>query len=310
MNILLTSIGRRVQLIEHLKKSFTVIGADASGNNAGRYFVDDFVIIPKCNAPDYIDSLLKICVDRDVKMVIPLYEGEFEKLCVNRKLFEQQGIQILLSDKEVISICNNKLLTQEFFDKEQISAPKLTTSAPAVVKPVSGMGSQGIYIVDTDAELQAVKILQRQDYLVQERIRGVEYTIDVLCDLYGNVVAVVPRERVEIRSGEVSKSKTVIKDCIMKETIKLIEKLNKYGVVRGPITVQCFLTPQEQMFFLEINPRFGGGVPLSFEAGVDYGAYFMKFLQGYIHTGSCVEFEEISMVRFDQAVYFKEAADV
>ncbi len=306
MNILVTSIGRRVQLIEHLKKTFTVIGADASENNAARHFTDDFVIIPRCSAPDYIDCLLKVCIEKEVKLIIPLYEGEFEKLCTHRSLFEQQGIQVLLSDTEVIQICNNKLRSQEFFEKESINAPKLTSTAPAVVKPVYGMGSQGIYLVDTEAELEAAKVLLHQDYLIQERIKGVEYTIDVLCDLQGHVVAAVPRERVEVRSGEVSKSKTVKKYNIMQATISLIEKLNSYGTVRGPMTVQCFLTPDEQVIFLEINPRFGGGVPLTFEAGVNYGAYFEKFLLGYTHADDCIDFQEVSMVRYDQAVYQKE----
>ncbi len=310
MNVLITSIGRRVQLIEHLKKTFTVIGADASENNAGKYFVDDYVVIPRCSAPDYIEKLLQVSIEKAVKMIIPLYEGEFEKLCLHRELFEEQGIQILLSDTEVIQICNNKIQTQNFFEKEQIPAPKLTTTAPAVLKPVYGMGSQGVYLVDTEEELQAAKILLHQDYIMQERIKGAEYTIDVLCDLNGNVVAAVPRERVEVRSGEVSKSKTLQHADIMRETIALIKKLNNYGTVRGPMTVQCFLTEENQVIFLEINPRFGGGVPLTFEAGVDYGAYLLKFLEGYVHKGECVDFQEISMVRYDQAVYQKEASFV
>lgn len=309
MNILLTSIGRRVQLIEHLQKTFTVIGADASENNAGRHFTDDFYVIPQCSASDYVEVLLKICVAHDVKMVIPLYEGEFMSLCRNRALFEQQGIQILLSDTEVIELCNHKLKTQEFFEKEHIPAPKLTDTAPAVVKPVCGMGSQGVYRVESNESLAAAKVLLQQDYIIQEQIKGVEYTVDVLCDFEGNVVSAVPRERVEVRSGEVSKSRTVRNEWIIRETCRLISKLNQYGTVRGPMTVQCFLKDdvreedRDRIVFLEINPRFGGGVPLTFEAGVDYGAYLMKFLNGYIHQGGCVDFQEVSMVRFDRAVY-------
>ncbi len=134
--------------------------------------------------------------------------------------------------------------------------------------------------------------------IIQEFIKGKEYTIDVLCDLKGEIISVVPRERIEVRSGEVSKSRTVINKKIIKATIDLVNKLKQYieeykiyckitsenfnalqlekdeGTVIGPLTIQCIVTKDNEIKFIEINPRFGGGVPLSFEAGIDYGKYF------------------------------------
>ncbi|MDE5781953.1 MAG: ATP-grasp domain-containing protein [Lachnospiraceae bacterium] len=303
MNILITSIGRRVQLVQHLKKTFTVIGADATGNNAARHFVDNFFIIPKCNEKGYIDELLKICIDNSIELIIPLYEGEFEILCDNRQTFEKNGIKLLLSDKEIIQICNDKNKTQKFFEDEGIICPAVTEHAPAVIKPVYGMGSQGIYVVDTDEELQAARILSHNNYIMQEKIDGTEYTIDVLCDFNGNVVAAVPRVRTEVRAGEVAKSATVFNQYIIDYTVKMIKALNRYGNVVGPLTVQCFLKENGEIVFLEINPRFGGGVPLTFEAGVDYGAYIKLFMDGYSHVGEICDFKELSMLRYDMAVY-------
>lgn len=305
MNILITAIGRRVQLIEHLKGTFNVIGVDASDNNAAKYFCDSFFVIPKCSEPDYIDKLLNICVNNDIKMIIPLYEREFVILCKNRQLFEDRGIKLLLSDESVINICNDKRMTQDFFERENILSPRIADNAPAVIKPVNGMGSQGVYSVDTNAELEAAKVLLKNDYIIQEKIEGREYTIDVLCDFEGNTVSAVPRERTEVRSGEVSKSRTVKNKDISDDTIRLIKCLNKYGKVTGPITVQCFVTEEKKIVFLEINPRFGGGVPLTFEAGINYGELLMRFMEGYVHKGETLDFEEVSMVRYDRAVYEK-----
>lgn len=305
MNILVTAIGRRVQLIEHLKKTFNIIGVDASDNNAAKYFSDSFFVIPKCDEPDYIKELLNICVSNNVRMIIPLYEREFVLLCKNRQIFENRGIKILLSDEGVINICNDKRLTQDFFERENILSPRLVNDAPAVIKPVSGMGSQGVYSVNTNAELEAAKVLLKNDYIIQEKIEGREYTVDVLCDFEGNAVSVVPRERTEVRSGEVSKSRTVKNKDISNDTIRLIKSLNKYGKVIGPITVQCFVTKENKIVFLEINPRFGGGVPLTFEAGINYGELLMRFIEGYVHEEAPLNFEEVSMVRYDRAVYEK-----
>lgn len=303
MNIIITSIGRRVQLIEHFKETFTVIGVDASNNNAARRFVDRFFVIPRCDEENYISELLRISMENEVKLIIPLYEREFGVLCDNRKLFEENGIKILLSDKEVIDICNDKMSTQKFFENEEISAPRLTEQAPAVIKPVNGMGSKDVFVVDTDEELEAAKVLSHNDYIIQEKIEGTEYTIDVLCDFSGNVVAAVPRIRLEVRSGEVAKSRTIRDEEVIDETVNLIAKLNKYGTVVGPMTVQCFITKNNEIVFLEINPRVGGGVPLTFEAGVNYGKYIEMFANGYVHNGEICDFKEISMMRYDKAVY-------
>ena len=303
MNIMITSIGRRVQLIEQLKETFTVIGVDASSQNAARYFVDRFFVIPRCDEEGYISELLKIAVENDVKLILPLYEREFGILCDNRSPFEEKGIKILLSDREIIEICNDKTKTQEFFEKEKILAPKLTEQAPAVVKPINGMGSQGVFVVNNNEELEAAKVLSHSEYIIQEKISGTEYTIDVLCDFNGNVVAAVPRVRLEVRSGEVAKSRTDRNQEVINKTVELVAKLNTYGKVIGPITVQCFVTENREIIFLEINPRVGGGVPLTFKAGINYGNYLEKFANGYVHNEDICEFKELIMMRYDMAVY-------
>lgn len=302
MKIIVTSIGRRVQLIQHLRKTFKIVGVDSSINNAARFFVDDFFQIPPCDSIDYVDELIRIAVLNDVKMIIPLYENEFDVLCKNRQKFEEKRIKLLLSEQKVIEICNDKFSTQAFFERENINAPKIVEVPPAVLKPRKGMGSQGVFCVNKKEELLAAKTLSN-DYIIQELIEGIEYTIDVLCDFQGEVIYCVPRERSEVRAGEVSKSKIKMNELIIKETIELVKKLNTYGMVIGPITIQCFLCNKEEIVFLEINPRFGGGVPLSMEAGADYGSAIEKFLKN--EKVEVNKIKEMTMFRYDMAVYIE-----
>lgn len=309
MNILLTSIGRRVELVSHLKNTFRVIGVDSSDRNAARHFVDLFYRIPHCDEPEYLDELLRICLENNVRMIIPLFEGEFETLCLHRYLFEKHGIVLLLSDIEVVRVCNHKDQTQEFFEKEEIKCPKVVMYAPAVIKPVCGMGSRNVFCVNTNEELSAVKILMHDDYIIQEKITGAEYTIDVLCDLNGRVISVVPRLRVEVRAGEVSKSVTEQNDDIIEKTIDVVNKLNKYGKTVGPLTVQCFLTADREVIFLEINPRFGGGVPLTFRAGIDYGRLLKCCLDGNKVEPEINNFNRVEMFRYDQSVYVESGRE-
>lgn len=77
-------------------------------------------------------------------------------------------------------------------------------------------------------------------------MEGTEYTIDVLCDLKGEIISIVPRERIEVRSGEVSKSKTVNHKEIIKDTLNLVNKLKQhikeykvYCKVASKILIPC-----------------------------------------------------------------------
>lgn len=316
MNLLLTAIGKRVQLIEHLKAAFRVVGADASCGNVARYFADVFYQVPRCGEDGYADALLDICKQENVQGLIPLYEAEFPVLNVARERFEELGVHLLLSDESVIRICNDKRETAVFFEKYGISAPRIYTAEeakkeeryPLIVKPYDGMGSQGVFRAQNREQLDFF-CGYVENPVIQSYAQGTEYTVDVLCDEGGTPIYIVPRIRLEVRSGEVVKSKTVKQELIISETKRLLEMLNREGKVAGPMTVQCFLSEEEkEVSFLEINPRFGGGVPLAFEAGADYGSALAEMCAGRRWQERTVkeylaDFSELTMLRYDQAVF-------
>lgn len=316
MNILLTAIGKRIQLIKHLKRNWEIIGTDAEELIAGKNFVDSFYNISKYSEKGYIQKLLHICEKEKVDFLIPLYEKEFVTLCNSREDFFKIGTQLILSSKKIIEICNDKWKSYKFFKDNNIDTPlsyskeelehilkeNKNINFPLIIKPLDGMGSDGVFKINNLKELLFFK-----DYvenpIIQEFVEGKEYTIDVLCDLNGNVISIVPRLRIEVRSGEVVKSRTEKHDKIIKATFSLCEKLREYGNIRGPLTIQCIITKHEEVKFIEINPRFGGGVPLTFKAGVDYGEYFIKMRKGEKIEPIIGEFKEITMIRYDEAVF-------
>lgn len=347
MNILLTAIGKRVQLINYLKKNCKVIGVDAGDISPASKFVDKFYKIPKFSEKEYISRLLEICSSESINLLIPLHEYEFYILCDNREKFREIGTTLILSNKGVLDICQDKIKTYEFFIKSELDTPKtyckkqvmsflqsaklkniigneklrnflereFNLKFPLIIKPVNGMGSNGVFKVNDERELEFF-IDYIENPIIQEYIEGIEYTIDILCDFEGNPVSIVPRERIEVRSGEVSKSRTVRHKQIIGETRRLIEALikqgdiaqktndRKYNVI-GPYTVQCKIDSQNNIKFIEINPRFGGGVPLTFEAGVDYGSFFKMMVNEEKISPVIGEFDEITMLRYDEAVFIK-----
>ena len=318
--MLITSIGKRVQLIKHLKKTFKIIGVDASEINVGRYFVDKFYKIPKAIDCDYIEALINICIKENVKVLIPLYEGEFSILDDAREMFRKHGIFLLLSSKKVINTCNDKKKTYEYFINSKIKLPKTyhtfevneilekrdVSKLPLFIKPVDGMGRRNTFKIHTINELSFFKEYVNNN-IIQEFIDGEEFTVDCLVDLKGKPIYIIPRKRLEVRAGEVMKSRTIHDENITKETLKVIELLNKLkdengNGACGPLTIQFFKT-NNKFYLLEINPRFGGGVPLSFESGANYGNALDKMLNNekIIFYN---DFEEKTMIRYDEAVFF------
>lgn len=311
MKILLTAIGKRIQLINYLKKTCEVFGTDCGEYVPASYFVDKFFKVPRYNEKGYIENLINICDNEKIDMLIPLYEKEYILLSENIEKFTEVGTKLLLSSSETIEYCSNKYKTYEFFKDNNIDTPKTFFKEnlkdmyshlefPLIVKPIDGMGSSNVFKVNNKKELEFF-VEYVKESIIQEYVDGIEYTIDTLCDLDGSIISIVPRERIEVRSGEVSKSKTVKDFEIIKRTEELLQKLK----IIGPGTIQCIKTKSGEIKFIEINPRFGGGVPLSFEAGVDYGECFNLMCKEERIQPIIGEFEEVTMMRYDDAIYLK-----
>ncbi|GAI87545.1 unnamed protein product, partial [marine sediment metagenome] len=140
--------------------------------------------------------------------------------------------------------------------------------------------------------------------IVQEFVRGTEYTCDVFVDFDGQVRCVVPRKRIEVRSGEVSKGQVVKNREIMSRAAELVKVL-KAGP--GVITLQCFLQPDGKIRFTEINPRFGGGAPLAIKAGANFPKWILQQLLGRKPRIKFDGFKDnLVMLRYDGEVWLEK----
>lgn len=316
-NILFTSSGRRVSLIKQFRQSLVelkitgkIITADIK-NNAPTAFISDYHIIsPKVIDSSYVDFLIEAVQKYNIKLIIPLIDTELEVLASLKDVFKELGVIILVSDIELIKIAYDKRKTYDFFVKNGIKTPaiyqlasimeKRDIALPLVIKPANGSGSNGLTIINDYAELMFFA-----DYIkgsiIQEYITGKEYTVDILLDLAGNIVSIVPRLRIETRAGEVSKGMTVKNELIIKKVKEVVEKLPK-GI--GCITIQCFLTEVNEVIFIEINPRFGGGIPLSIKAGANFPLWILQMLIGEKPKIEIDEWAEgVVMLRYDSEIF-------
>ncbi len=90
---------------------------------------------------------------------------------------------------------------------------------------------------------------------------------------------------------------------------RLVETLGTS--VRGIVTLQCIVTPERRIRFIEINPRFGGGAPLAIAAGADFPAWILQELGGQSPAIAFDGFQHgLCMLRYDWSVFVQLGADL
>ncbi len=237
--------------------------------------------LPSVNSLEYVPALLKIVRKQKIDLLIPLIDSELTQIANRRDAFASAGCCAVISSPEVVGICRDKLLTYAFLRGQGIDTPKTWKAQdvlgrmhhrfPYFLKPRSGSAGAGGHKISGPDDLRAMAPYLG-DGIIQEFIDGVEYTLDVYTGFDGVPRCVVPRERMEVRGGEVVQARTCKRDAIIKAGLRVVEALK---ACRGVITLQLFLERSGRIVVIEINPRFGGGVPLAIEAGADFPRWLL-----------------------------------
>jgi carbamoyl-phosphate synthase large subunit len=318
-NILLSCAGRRVSLLRCFKKALAdlsvpgkIIASDVQRTAAAMYVADVHELVPSVTSEGYIDALGALCVHNRVRLVVPLIDPELAVLAPHRGTFAREGVELLVSSTDVNELCLDKRRTRKFFERIGVSSPRLLDVAtllsdasagyPFFLKPADGSASAGATRIDTREQL-AFYSQHTRNAIVQEFIKGNEYTLDILTDFDGRTRCVVPRLRMETRAGEISKGITVKDPVLIEAGRRVVDALPG---ARGPITVQCFYTSGSQPIFTEINPRFGGGFPLAAAAGADYPRWIIQWLIGQDPViGLDGWTDGTVMLRYDEALFLR-----
>ncbi|WP_411870144.1 ATP-grasp domain-containing protein [Vulcanococcus limneticus] len=315
--VLITSAGRRVELVQIWQKSARkALGPKARvyandlkpALSAACQVADQSFEICRCTDPGYPEQLLEQCLAHGVHLVIPTIDTELLALSEARNHFQAAGIQLVVSDSALIRQCKNKRLTAKLFKNLSIKTPTIYDPAnlafPCFMKPIEGSCSQGVKAVPSSGHLSPVDT-SNPDNLFQELIprEWIEYTADLYYSEQGILMACVPRQRLEARGGEISKGITR-KDQVwdfLKDHLAMLKG------ARGVITVQVFTDPsRDHVLGIEFNPRFGGGYPMSHASGVDYPAMLIReYLLGEAPEQIDCWKANLIMLRHDAMVYSK-----
>jgi len=316
LNILLTCGGRRVALLEAFRSAMAELGlngrilvADATAASSAYQLADVGLLAPRTDDPSYVPWLLQAARDREVGLLVPTTDLDLLPLAENRDAFAALGCTVMIGSPEAVRLCRDKAATAELVARAGLSAVRTVELAafraspfyPCFAKPVHGSAGVGVGRIDSESQLRAHVAAFGEDLVLQDCLAGAEYTIDVYRGRDGQVRCIVPRQRLAVRSGEVAKGITVRDDELIDATRRLCGAIDGLW---GVFCCQCRREPGGDPWFFEINPRFGGGVPLSIAAGANLPLYLLQETLALPVTAEIGAFtDKLLMLRYDRAVF-------
>jgi carbamoyl-phosphate synthase large subunit len=316
-NILVSSAGRRVALQRILRASLEELGldgeilaADCRKASAAFHCADRAFVVPRCDDPAFVPAMVELCRRERVDLLVPTIDPELPVYAAARRDFAAVGTTVAVSAPEVIRIASDKALTNSWLrdhgfpataqlDPDAIRNGPADDEFPLIVKPRRGSSSVGL-VVATDR--RTLDVTWTPDQVVERIAPGTEYTVDVLVGPDGFAQCATPRRRVEVRGGEVSKAVVERRPDVMDLALKVTSELpGAFGV----LNVQLFVEDTgPERAIVEINSRFGGGFPLTHEAGGRYSTWLIEDLLGLPSSQPAAEWRDgLAMLRFDDAVF-------
>lgn len=318
-NILLSSAGRRVSLLELFRSRLSpghgsVIAIDSSDLSAAGHSADRFVVVPRVDSDEYVPSVIEICQHNQVNLLVPLIDTELEIWGEEAASFYEHGILVNVSGEVTLGIASDKYAFAKHLASHHLEGPDTfllgdvphdLDSGAIILKPRFGSSSIGLYRLTNPTQLEVVMqlISGGPEYVVQREAIGQEVSVDLFVARDGSLKGCVVRESLELRAGEVSKAKVVELPEVVEATHQLVATLpDAFGVLH----LDAFFDPMTgRTQFLELNARFSGGYPLSDAAGAPFISWLLALAEGiepdYVMPD--ITYGK-TMLRYDEAVYY------
>lgn len=319
-NILFCSVGRRGRLLRNVKetlgKTGEIIGTDMQSTAPALHFCDKRYTVPRISDPTYMDTILQICKENDVKAITTLIDPEIEVLASNSERLKEAGVIPLCPAPQSAIYCFDKYelfkylrekgiptpLTFHDWDEFKAALERGEISFPIFMKPVSGSGSVGAHKVHTFEQAKADWFSGDHDYIIQELMTGGDCDADVYVDTISHkAVAAFSKRKIETRIGGASKTIS-FKDP---KLFAFIEKICSIFEFNGPLDMDFFIKDGEY-YLSEINPRFGGAYLHAYGAGVDFFKLIVNNINGIENPVNIGDYEDdVLMLMYDDVVITK-----
>lgn len=316
-NLMFCSAGRRGRLLRDAKDTLQhgtqIIATDANVTAPALYFADRAFQVPLISHPDYIDTILGIARDNDVKALTTLIDPEIELLARNRQRFLDADILPLCPGEASARLCFDKFALFRYLTEKGIPTPltfhDLETfrralqegriAFPVFIKPISGSGSVGAHRVENMSQLEEDFASGEHDYIIQELMTG-DCDADVYVDaISGRVVSAFSKRKIETRIGGASKTIS-FRDPRLFELIERVAEVFEFA---GPLDMDFFRREDGSYVLSEINPRFGGAYLHAYGAGVNFFPLIKANMEGRACASVLGNYpDDIVMMMYDDVV--------
>lgn len=243
----------------------------------------------------YIDELLTIIEDENIKGIIPLTDIEIDVINLYRTTFEKLGVVIYTQSTKTLSIARDKNYLSEFFSKDDlVKIPKFINSKsltndfilPAIAKPINGRSSEGIVRIQSREELSIFR--GRDNYIIQEFLEGTICTVDYIRDNCGNDFLVPREELLRTKNG----AGTTVRIFSNTKLGKIVSHIGEAIGVVGCVNME-FIMNNDDFILIDINPRFSAGIAFSNFIGYDMVLNHVKAINGGAINEGCSFKEQI-----------------
>ena len=320
MNVLLTSVGRRAYMVKYFKEALGIDGqvhvCNSDDKTVAFHYADKYTVSPLIYDEGYIPFLLDYCKENKIDLLISLFDIDLLVLAQNKSKFAEIGTRVIVSDPDIIEICNDKWKTYQFLKENGFNVPKTYLSLeetilaldkgeinyPIIVKPRFGCGSIAMSIAEDEMALlyyfrrntrtinqtylKYESASEEEKIIYQEFLPGQEYGADIINDLNGNLQNVIVKKKIAMRAGETDISETVDEPAIKAE----LERLSSLTRHISNMDCDVFLV-NGKPYVLEMNARFGGGYPFSHMSGCNLPLAIVKWASGDEADHSLLEAE-------------------
>lgn len=320
------------------EREIRLIGTDLNIDSTVLQMVDDCFCVPKPSDFNYVETLLKICENNKVDVLLPFMSSELELLQKYKKDFEKIGTKVSVSDGDALKITNNKLALYEFMQEHGFKTPKFKgvhsvaelkeafeyvgyPQKAVCVKATESSGSRGIRIVDPSKSRfdilfnekpnsffisyeELVQILSEKveipELMVMEYLPGMEYSVDLLAD-HGEVLYLAGRET-NVNLASIPQVATLAKN---EEAYEISKALIKELKLDGNADLDFKFDENGHPVLMEINSRIAATMQIFEKGGLNLPYLRIKQILGEILPKIDVKYG-IKMVRFYLEVFGRD----
>jgi carbamoyl-phosphate synthase large subunit len=248
---------------------------------------------PWASESKFVEAVSALCQRLRVDVLIPAVDEELLSLSLARD--DLAPTHLMLPSADYVAMMLDKLKMAMELSRLGIPVPATRTLAdglhgmsfPCIAKPRRGRGSRGVSMLkdQASARLLAAQLgPAAESMLLQERIEGAEYTVQMLADSGTRLHSIVP-VKVLLKNGVTIRGATDPEPRVIAACRGIHDALPAAGCYN----IQLMLSPDGRVLPFEINPRISttfclvvasGRDPIEIFFSRDWSASLLPFTGG------------------------------